>query len=413
MDVTLEPTMLTREDRATRVRTPNPEVLTSKDCTQRARVLAPKFAERAQRTESQRRLMEETVSDFVESGLVRALLPRQFGGSELDFEVVLNVCLEIGRACGSSAWVGSFFMNHAWVVGLFPHAAQDEVWGKNPNALIATRVSFFGGNALRTNEGFLLSGRWSQTSGVDYTEWFALCANEKVGDSVQSVVCLIPRADISIEDTWYSSGLKGSGSKTVVAENVFVPNYRTILFRDFMDGTCPGGKLAEAGPLYRLPGSGGYVPILAGPILGASYGALEGCVDAGLKVRGGPGSLGPAQRATVAEAAASLDAATLLLRHHLKDSMETVCLGRQMNFLQRARGRRDGAFAAKMANGALTKILDSAPASVLYEASSVQRAWRDVRMMSAHPALHADTGGDLWTCVTYDLPLPIFAAQVL
>jgi 3-hydroxy-9,10-secoandrosta-1,3,5(10)-triene-9,17-dione monooxygenase len=387
--------------------------LTRDICVDKAKLLAPKFAERAERTEKERRLTEETVGDLVESGLVRALQPKEFGGSELDFEVVLNVSLEIGRACASSAWVGSFFMNHAWVVGLFPHAAQEEVWNKNPNALIATRVSFFGGSATRTKDGYLLSGRWSQTSGVDYTDWFALCANEKVGEGVQSVVCLIPRSDVRIEDTWYSSGLKGSGSQTVVVENIFVPHHRTILFKDFMEGTCPGGKLPGANPLYALPGSGGYVPILAAPILGASYGALRGCIEASLRLPGGPGSLGPSQRVTAAEATADLDTATLLLRHHLKDSMATVAEGRKMSLLQRARGRRDGAYAAKMANRALAKMMDAAPATVLYESSSVQRLWRDVRMMSAHPALHADTGGDLWTCVAYDLPLPVFAAQVL
>ena len=313
-----------------------PAVLTREDCVEKARLLAPRFAERCQRTEAERRVTDETVADFVESGLVRALLPKQFGGSELDFETVLDVCLELGGACASSAWIGSFFMNHAWVVGLFSGAAQEEVWGKNPDALIATRISFHGGTVARTNDGFLLSGRWAQTSGVDHTEWIALCANEPVGDGVETVVCLVPKTDLSIEDTWFASGLRGSGSKTVVADKVFVPAYRTILFKEFMDGTCPGGKLPGAGPLYRLPASGGYMPILAGPILGAAKGALRGCVEASLRVRGGPGSLGPTQRASVAEAAGDLDAATLLLRHHFKDSMATVAAGQQMSLLQRA-----------------------------------------------------------------------------
>src|SRR3954470_13904711 len=134
------------------------------ECVERARLLLPRLAERAERTEAQRRLCDETVADLVESGLVRALLPRSYGGSELDFDVVLQVCLELGRACAATAWVGSFYMNHAWVVGLFPRAAQDEVWKENPDALVATRVSLHGNRVTRVQDGVLLSGSWSQTS---------------------------------------------------------------------------------------------------------------------------------------------------------------------------------------------------------------------------------------------------------
>src|SRR5690242_14422661 len=117
---------------------------TREECVERAKNLVPRLAERAQRTEAQRRLTDETVADLVDSGLVRALLPSPYGGAELDFDVVLQVCLELGRACAATAWVGSFYMNHAWVVGLFPREAQDEVWKTNPDALVATRVSVQG-----------------------------------------------------------------------------------------------------------------------------------------------------------------------------------------------------------------------------------------------------------------------------
>src|SRR5215470_15880628 len=95
-----------------------PRALSRGEYVERARLLLPRLAERAQRTEAQRRLTDETVEDLVESGLVRTLMPRSYGGAELDFDVVLAVCLELGRACAATAWVGSFYMSHAWVVGL-------------------------------------------------------------------------------------------------------------------------------------------------------------------------------------------------------------------------------------------------------------------------------------------------------
>jgi alkylation response protein AidB-like acyl-CoA dehydrogenase len=153
--------------------------------------------------------------------------------------------------------------------------------------------------------------------------------------------------------------------------------------------------------------------ILAGPILGAAWGALEACAAASKRVPGGPGSLGPAQRVSLAQAAADLDCATLLLRRHFQDSMATVAAGERLTLLQRARGRRDGAHASRICNGVLTRLLDFAPASVLYESSPVQRAWRDVRVMSAHPALNADVVAELWACVSNSLPLPPFASRAL
>src|SRR5580704_16137904 len=291
-----------------------PRAPTREECIERARRLAPALAERAERTEARRGLTDETIADLVGSGLIRALLPRHHGGFELDFDLILSVCLELGRACAATAWVGSFYMVHAWVVGLFPRAAQAEVWARDPDTLIATRISFHGSNAVRVSDGLLLSGRWPQTSGVDHAEWIALCSTEALAHGDEYLFCLVPRRDLRIDDTWYASGLRGSGSHTVVTEGVFVPSHRTIRLRDLLDGTCPGGAAPGAGPLYRLPACGGYMSSLAGPVLGAAWGALDACAEASKGVRGGPGSLGPAHQVSIAEAAAELDCATLLLR---------------------------------------------------------------------------------------------------
>jgi alkylation response protein AidB-like acyl-CoA dehydrogenase len=111
----------------------------------------------------------------------------------------------------------------------------------------------------------------------------------------------------------------------------------------------------------------------------------------------------------VAEATAELDSAVLLLHHHFQDSMATVASGKQMTLLQRARGRRDGAYTSRVCNRALARLLDCAPPAVLYDSSPVQRAWRDIRVMSAHPALHFDSAGELWTTISYGLVPPHFA----
>src|SRR5262245_12812171 len=140
--------------------------VTAAEILARARRLVPMLRERALETERLRRLPEATYHAFQEAGFFKIMQPRRYGGFELEFGTQTELGVELGRACGSSAWVGSLLACHAWIVGMFPEQAQDDVWGENPAAVIASSFLRECSASTRVAGGYRVSGRWKLSSGV-------------------------------------------------------------------------------------------------------------------------------------------------------------------------------------------------------------------------------------------------------
>jgi 3-hydroxy-9,10-secoandrosta-1,3,5(10)-triene-9,17-dione monooxygenase len=141
----------------------------------RARRIAVAMRARAERCEELRHVPDETISDLIESGLLRIGQPARFGGSELGWDALCKTSLEIARGDGSQAWVANIYAEHAYVVALFPDETQHEVWDDNADALLAASIVPQGNRAERMSGGdYNLSGRWSFTSGVHHAEWVLL-----------------------------------------------------------------------------------------------------------------------------------------------------------------------------------------------------------------------------------------------
>ena len=196
----------------------------------RAEALVPVLRERAAKTEALRRIPDETIADLHASGLFRIAQPARYGGSELPYGAFVELASIIGRGCGSTAWVLNNLASHHRMLGYWPKAAQDEIWGPSPETLIGSAFIFPGGRARKVEGGYRLSGRWPFSSGVDPSAWNMIAAvvpDEQTGASEYRVF-LLPASDYTVIDTWYVSGLAGTGSKDVVANDVFVPEYRTL-----------------------------------------------------------------------------------------------------------------------------------------------------------------------------------------
>jgi 3-hydroxy-9,10-secoandrosta-1,3,5(10)-triene-9,17-dione monooxygenase len=126
----------------------------------RVRALLPVLRERAARAEQLRRLPDETFADFQEAGLFRALQPRRYGGFELDPGVLYQAVMEVGTACGSSAWILGVIGVHNWHLAIFPPQAQEDVWGEDTSAQLSTSLAPTG-TIECVEGGYRLSGRWS------------------------------------------------------------------------------------------------------------------------------------------------------------------------------------------------------------------------------------------------------------
>src|ERR1700743_2327193 len=141
----------------------------------RARALIPQLRDRAARTEELRRLPSETERDLHEAGLCSLVPPRGVGGSELDYVALVDCAEILGKADASVAWNFANLASHHWMLGMFDKRAQDAVWDKDPNALIASSFIFPAGRARKVEGGYQLRGRWPFSSGVASCEWAIVC----------------------------------------------------------------------------------------------------------------------------------------------------------------------------------------------------------------------------------------------
>jgi resorcinol 4-hydroxylase (FADH2) len=361
------------------------------DVMTQARELAQGLFARASATEAERTLAAETVRELDDAGFFRLLQPARFGGLELGFGALSDVARELAKGCGSCAWV-VVVLNSAWLVAGFEKQAQEEVWEGGRAAVI--------GNVLapsidveRVEGGYRLGGRWRFASGVDHSDWQILSGLLIPDGAAPEVrLFLVPRRDYVIVDDWHTVGLRGTGSKTILAEDVFVPNHRTAALADFRAGTQPGGAV-HANALYRMPIGVVFPPSLASVAVGVAQGAYGRWRDwmAGRVTRGVERTAEqvPVQ-IRLAEAAVEIDAAELLLRRDLTAAERTAANGGEFTPWDRARSRRDGAYAMALCVRAADQMLAASGGSGLYDHHPIHRAWRDLHAAAAHVAFMWD-----------------------
>src|SRR3954464_552328 len=221
----------------------------------RARALAPLFRERASRTEELRRLPPETERDLHEAGLFRIVQPKRVGGSEFDYVALVDFADAVALADASVAWNLANLSSHHWMLAMFDSTAQDAVWSKDPDALIASSFVFPAGRARRVEGGYLLQGRWPFSSGVDSSAWNMLAgivASDDEADGIEYRIFLLPKRDYKIVYTFYASGLLSTGSNDVEVDDAFVAEPMTLEVADVAGGPTPGSAV-NPNALYALP----------------------------------------------------------------------------------------------------------------------------------------------------------------
>lgn len=354
----------------------------------RAARLVPVLKERAARAEQLRRVPDDTVKDLVASGLIRIGNPARYGGHGVDVDTAHEVGWELARGCGSSGWCYSLWTVHNWWLGHFPERAQEEFFAGGPDTLFSSGLNPAGGKAEPVRDGFRVSGRWGFSSGCDAASWLMVAVP---GPDPNSLLwLLLPRPDYAILDTWYASGMRGSGSKDVVVKDVFVPAYRTVDPNRAGDGDSTGWelhrRLSYRVPLRCLTGWD-----LAAPVVGMAQGAIDELASR-LAGTSGPGRTADsvALQLRLAEASAEVDAARALHRHDVREMLEKAARGEVFTELDRARYRRDKAFIARLCLQAANRLFEASGARGVLESDPIQRFHRDVHGATHHAALGWD-----------------------
>lgn len=247
------------------------------DLLDRARALVPVLAERAQRTEDNRSLLDETLADFQAAGLLCIMQPPNLGGFGLDITAHLAVSAELARGCASSAWIQALMGYQNMLVGFFDPAAQAEVLADGA-PLLTSLVTGPSETAELVDGGCRLAGTWPYVSGADQCNWMLLSAHDpdaRRDGKWRVLTCLLPRSSASVIDDWYCMGLRGTGSKTVTLEGEFIPEHRIICLQEIAGKGTPG-QAVNPGPLFRgIPTSTLFAMIITAPALGIADAALE------------------------------------------------------------------------------------------------------------------------------------------
>src|SRR6476646_4124322 len=247
------------------------------DMVARARALIPELRERASRTEALRRLPPETERDLHDTGLFRILQPKRVGGSELDYVALVDCADALGQADASVAWNFANLSSHHWMLGMFDPRAQEAVWSKDVNALIASSFIFPAGRARKTKGGYTLSGHWPFSSGVESCEWNMLAAvveTDDEADGIEYRIFLLHRNDYKINDTWNATGLCGTGSNDVKVSSAFVADHMTIAVSELTGGPTPGSGV-NPNALYAMP----VVSLFPYVLSGVGLGNAQACLD--------------------------------------------------------------------------------------------------------------------------------------
>jgi 3-hydroxy-9,10-secoandrosta-1,3,5(10)-triene-9,17-dione monooxygenase len=363
--------------------------MTPETYLERARALLPSLLERATCTEQLRRLPDETFKDFQEAGLFRALQPKRYAGYELDPGTFYQAVMEVGTVCGSSAWILGVIGVHNWQLALFPERAQEDVWGEDTSIQFSTSLAPTG-TVERVDGGYRLGGRWSFSSGCDFCQWAVLggvVPPTQAGAPPDRLAFLVPRQDYTIDDNWQVVGLCGTGSKDIVVEAAFVPEYRTFSYREAFELRSPGLALHDS-PLYRLPFGCVFPYGIASPAIGVALGALQSFRDEA-KTRvwtrdGARVAEDPFVQFRLAEAAAEVDAARDRLLRGFADMMQLARTGQEIPLAHRARYRWEAAHAVALSVHAVDRLFEASGGRAIFLNNPIQRAWRDVHAMRAH-----------------------------
>ena len=356
----------------------------------RARVSAAlgTIAANADRAEHERRVPDENIEALRDAGFFRSLQPARYGGTPIGADEYTPAVVDIARACASTAWASGLLAQHSHLLALMSEELQDEVWGDDPGALASSSVA-----ALNTGEeapgGVRLTGRWGWSSGCDHATWAILGfkrAAPELGGMVIPHFAVVPRRDYAIHDDWFTAALRGTGSKTLVLDDVYVPNHRIESILALMTGGTRG--FGVHGGIFHAPFTPWFSLGFSAVSLGVSLRFLELYTEkVKTRTRAYTGaaevnSAAPAMR--LAESFHQLTATRATLERDWASMTSTALAGQLPTADVEVHWRANQSYATKMSIEALDRLWSASGGTAFFEDNEMQRLWRDSKMTGSH-----------------------------
>lgn len=380
------------------------------DPTAAAKAVAPVLRQHSADADLMRSVAPEAVAAMSSAGLARILAPKAYGGYEASVSAQVHACIATAHACSAASWVNMVCAAHTYVVARFPKACRDNVFSKCPDVLIPGALAPQG-EITRAGDSWIVNGRWHYASGIDHGAFVLLgCLGARSSDGARMppMHVVVPRDKISVEDTWHTLGLRGTGSKDLIATNVLVPASHAMETAPMFNGELDG----DVESLYRLPVMGGLASMLAGTVVGFTEAGLATFVDV---TRFRREAYAGAQKAAkvgvqlrVAESTGEVALARASLEENCKifdESLRTGAL--PLPFEMRVQLRWNAAYAVELCRRASERLSAISGAHALYDAHPLQRFFRDVSMASRHAIVDFDNVSEVKGRATLGLdPLP-------
>lgn len=360
----------------------------NEEIIRRAAELQPLLRANAARCESERRIPAENLAALEEARLLDLVVPRRLGGGGQTMTTLLAVAAEIAKGCASTAWVQTLVNVTTWSATLLSPAGQRSIFagGERPRVCGVLAPT---GKAVAVAGGYRVIGKWGFASGCLHANWATggVVVVDDADNPIGQGSAYMPMHELEIEDTWHVAAMRGTGSNTLVAKDVFVPHERLVsgaafLLRDIDPRSQPSDRW-PLGSVLSL--------VLMGPQLGMAEAVLES-VSAGIGKRGisytsyGRQAESHVALRDLAEAALDIETAKL---HVARSAAEIDGTGEgcEMSFLDQARVRGACGYATAVLRRGVDALVSIAGASSFADASPVQRYWRDLNMASRHAFL--------------------------
>lgn len=367
------------------------------DLVAQMRALLPGIAARADETEKLRRIHPRTFAEWKEAGLLRFFVPARFCGYAMPFRHHIALPAEIGLVCGSSAWVYCVTLGHGAFAMRFPEEAQHEIWGRDPDIVVAN-ASASPGMSIEPapGGGYRLSGRWKFASGSEVAEWIVLRTpphlDAQKGRRTSSRA-LLHKSQFTILDTWNAAGLKGTGSNDIEVTNAIIPPHR-IRSEDQLGIVAPPTEKVPENPWGPVDCMPCFASSILGPLVGVARGALAhyAAITRSRSTLYGGDSISaqlPVQ-VRLSESAAEIDTAILLAERTTARIADAIDEGRSMIGEERVAWKRDNSFAAQLMVRGVDRLVQMMGASGQSDDNPVQRMARDIRAMATHGSLQWD-----------------------
>ena len=248
------------------------------ELVQRVADIVPILRANARWSEQNRRLADETVEAMINAGVLRMLVPAQYGGYEADMQSIVDVGIQLGLGDGSPAFCATAWWAQCWVVSHFPDSVQDQIFGASPDVRICGTLVPNGKGEIAKG-GIIVSGEWSFNSGAWHSEWKVLntMAPNAAGE-LEPIAAVVPMSDLELVDDWDVSGLRGTGSVTLIAKDVFIPTERFQWLSEVAQQKYGSARNADS-PCYRGPIIGVLSNINTGKQIGLARAAKEAFLD--------------------------------------------------------------------------------------------------------------------------------------